>query len=335
MLTVRKYWKEISLIIGLTLLYRDSFFSRFFQDDRILLDVSKNINFLAPIANFPYRPLAINLFYGPINYFFGENPFPYHFVLFILFVLGLIFVYKISRSFFVTAFIAFNLSLFPLFYWVAISYFVFVFFAFFACAYFYQQKRIIISFIFFLFGLLSNELAVVFPSLLFLLDRKRIWPFFVISLIYFPFRLLISPFPKVPDYQIDISLKFFATARWYLLRLFNLPEGIRGENYAIYFLFFILLLICLIGFIRQIRQIKIIFWAVAWFFIGALPFFFLPGHMSAYYLTLSLYGPAVVIEKIIKTKYLKTTFLLVYLVLSFFGLEYLKNTHWIILKPAP
>lgn len=323
MMTVRRFWKEISLVLGLVILYRDSFFSRFFQDDFILLEIAKTRGLFEPIPNFPYRPVSIQIFYS-----LSRDPFVLHSLMFLFFLLGLYFVYKLTKDRFVVFLLAFNISLFPLFYWVATSYFSLAFFFVFAALYF---NNIFL----FVLGLLTNELVVVFPLLLLLwswfknkIEAKKLLPFFAVTAVYLPLRIFFIPFPQVVDYKLDFSLKFFATARWYALRIFNLPEGIRNQN-IILVLFVALVLLVILNFKRL--NLKLLVFAVLWFFIGALPFFFLPGHMSAYYLTIALFGPMLFLSSLIKK--FRILFLSVYLIMAFLGLEFLKTSHWIILKP--
>lgn len=80
------------------------------------------------------------------------------------------------------------------------------------------------------------------------------------------------------------------------------------------------------------RNLKLILFGAAFFVFGALPFFFLPNHMSAYYLTIALFGPALIAGNVIKSKKLIILFFLGYLLLTIFGLQFLSATHWIILK---
>jgi hypothetical protein len=319
---IRKYWKGISLVLGLTVLYRDSFFAPFFQDDFILLNIAKTYGLFEPIANFPYRPLAIQFFYN-----LSSNPFVLHIVMFLFFSGGLFFVYKLTKNWFAVYLLAFNISLFPLFYWVATSYFTLAFFFVFAALYFG-------NIFLFILGLLTNELVVVFPVLFLLwswfknkIEVKKLLPYFIISAVYLPLRIIFIPFPKAVDYTIEIG-KFLPTARWYALRIFNLPEGIRN-NPQILVLFVILVLLVLFNF--KNLNLRLLVFGGLWFFIGALPFFFLPGHMSAYYLTIALFGPVIFLSQTIKK--FKILFSVVYGVMAYLGLEFLKATHWIIIKP--
>ena len=314
----------------LAILYRNAFFARFFQDDFLLLQLAKSGNIFTPIANFPYRPLSIQIFYGFGFKLFGENPFGYHLLLFLIFIAALFFVYKLS-NWQTTVIYAFNVSLFPLFYWVAASYFVLAAFFVFGAVYFYKKQNFVIAFLFFLFGLLSNEIIVVLPLLLLLTKiSKKVWIFFFVDALYLLFRMRLA-LPQAKDYTLDFSLKFLTTFKWYFLRIFNLPEGRSAMNSLILVLFIFLIFILLASY-KNFSLKKFIF-GISWFFIGALPFFFLPYHMSAYYLTISLFGPAVFMSSLFNSnRKLGIIFLVLYLLLTVFGLDALSKTHWIILK---
>ncbi len=342
----------LGLLFGLVIFYRDSFFSLFFQDDFLLLKLSKQGNFIAPIPNFPYRPIAIQAFYSLGSLISGNQPFGFHLLSFVLFSGALLFVYLLSSQILKnpsaarlgTLFYAFNISLFPIFFWVATSYFVLAAFFTFGALYFFMRSgswSFTMSLIFFLLGLLSNELVLVTPVLLVLinyLQKTRLWirlvPYVVVGVVYALFRLQLS-FPSASDYHLNFGLKnFLTTLRWYFWRIFNLPEGVRtGASPMIYLLFIACLGIFIIILSKTTR--KWLIFSTLWFIFGALPFFFLPNHMSSYYLTLSLFGPAVLIGKsLADDKRLTIIFFIFYLLLAVFGLNYLSQTHWIILKPT-
>lgn len=80
------------------------------------------------------------------------------------------------------------------------------------------------------------------------------------------------------------------------------------------------------------KSIKIILFGSAFFIFSALPFFFLPKHMSSYYLTIALFGPALIFGKSVKGRKLTILICLCYLLITILGLKFLSQTHWIILK---
>lgn len=342
-------------VVGLVLIvfYFPAFFGHFFQDDFLLLKLARG-NPLAILPHFPFRPVAIQLYFGLGLALFGQNPFGFHLLLFLFFLAGLYFAGEVTRHLFpneitpVLIFYAANVSLFPLFYWVATSYFTLALFFFFASLFLFLQKSrssLVGSILLFAAGLLSNEIILVTPVLfclfLWLNHQKIPWRkiawFVVVDLSYLLFRLGYTSAPLASDYRLDFSLRFLATFRWYFLRLFNLPEGIKIRGGAeIYFLFEFFVFIVFLRSIFLWQQGKFPgrygLFALAWFFVGALPFFFIPGHMSAYYLTLSLFGPAVFLTKLFDQSKLLLLVLIVYLGLSLLGLSYLAQTHWIILR---
>lgn len=343
------------MIFLLAVFYWPSFSARFFQDDWTLLAVARSNDYFSPISGFPYRPFSIGVFYSLGAFLFGESVLGFHLLLF-LFFCGLAgFVYLLANKILrqeslgltATVLFVFNVSLFALFYWVATSYFTLGAFFVFASVYFFLDKgscRHAVSLIFFVLAILSNELAIVTPALIgvfrFLKEGvswARLTPFLGISVFYLVWRSQLS-LPAAADYTVDIT-RFLATARWYILRAVNLPEGVLMASPVIYLLFFLLLLFIIIMVVRSLvsRSFpgRLFAFAVVWFFMGALPFFFLPFHMSAYYLTVALFGPLVFFVRLFSLdKRMLWLFTTIYLVMAVLGIEFLKETHWVILKPT-
>lgn len=353
----KKYIQFVLLSLGLVLLYFNSFTARFFQDDFLLLDLAKKGDYFTPIQNFPYRPISIQVFYGVASLLFGKNVLGFHLLLFLFFLASLYFIYKIAELIFLkerlTPFCAvilysFNISLFPLFYWIATSYFTLAAFFVFGGIFFYFKKgrfHYFLSWLFFVLGLLSNEVVLVYPLLILSIgmlineiNLKKIISFVFVDVLYLIFRVLyISP-PLASDYKMDLSLRTISTFRWYFLRIFNLPEGVKiSAGPGIYFLSAVLVFSISIRILIMIKNktfpLKLGIFSLFWFLTGAFPFYFLPNHMSSYYLTLSLFGPLVLFSKVLsQNKLTLCLFFVSYVLLSFLGLEYLSKTHWIILK---
>lgn len=353
----RKYIQFVLLAMGLVFLYLNSFTAGFFQDDFLLLDLAKKGDYFTPVQNFPYRPLSIQVFYGAASLLFQKNVLGFHLLLFLFFLASLYFIYKIAElilpkslaPLYTVVLYSFNVSLFPLFYWIATSYFTLAGFFVFGGIYFYFKKRgfhHLLSWSFFVLGLLSNEIVLVFPLLILLvsvlinkIDIKRIISFIAVDSLYLIFRVLCITPPQASDYEVDFSLRVISTSRWYFLRIFNLPEGVKiSAGPEIYFLFAVLMFFISIRILIMIKNktfpLRLGIFSFFWFLTGALPFYFLPDHMSSYYLTLSLFGPLVLFSEILsQNKLTLCLFFVSYVLLSFLGLEYLSKTHWIILKP--
>lgn len=339
---MKKWLKILLLVLIVGAVYRDSFTSAFFQDDKILLGLANTGNPFRIIANFPYRPISQEIFYR-LNYLaFGLNPTGYHLALFAFFVGSLVLIYKLSRSFLAVFFYALNISLFANFYWIATSYFTIGAFFFFLTQYFYVRKKALLTTITFILAMGSNEIAFVLPIVFLAINwLENSWPKwfwgFVISLpILFWLRILIG-LPQAQDYTLAVSGSAISTFRWYLIRVLNLPEGIQRISTPIIFgLFGVVVAVLGFSLIRYLltkdKNIKLLLFGGVYFVLATLPFFFLPNHMSAYYLTISLFGPALIVGEVVKGKKLVTIFCVCYLLLTILGLEFLSQTHWIIRK---
>ncbi|OGG03952.1 hypothetical protein A2W14_05810 [Candidatus Gottesmanbacteria bacterium RBG_16_37_8] len=352
LLNKNHYLVILSVILLTVILYWPSFSSPFFQDDVVVLR-SKNIsNFLTTLPKNRYYPVSVQLFYSFSKSVFGLNPFGFHLILFIFSSLSLFLIFSLARkillddkkAYLTVFFYAFNISLFANFYWVAVSYFVFGGFFIFLSLYFYWQKNFLtLSLISFVMALLSNELAFVYPFLLTITSwyfkkwSKSLIFFLIIGFLYILFKIFLIGFSTNTDYTLNF-FGIFSTARWYLLRAFNLPEGIKfASDRSLLILFVIFLMFLLISFYYRLKSKKIDFrlylFSLFWFLIGALPFFFLPMHLSSYYLTVALFGISLFFSNLLsENPRILLLAILVYFLLTFRGLIFLSQTHWIILK---
>ncbi|MCL4397618.1 hypothetical protein M1403_01175 [Patescibacteria group bacterium] len=350
---------EVYLLSGIILLsafvYRDSFNARFFQDDRIAMDMAGSGNWLATVPDvYHYRPVSIQLFYGLSRNLFGLNPIGYHLAEFAAYSLTVVVVYLLLKKILKsrekamtgTFVYALNVSLFGNFFWIATSYFSLGALFYFLAAYLYLKPGIaatVATFLVTILAIFSNELALTLPFIFLVLSwhfgswSKRLVGSFVLAGFYFVAKLKIIGLPRVSDYSYSLSGRVLVTARWYLFRGLNLPEGVRFEaGNVILWLFLVLIFLMTIGLMRyfSLRQphARILLLSGVWFIVAAAPFYFLPNHMSSYYLTMALFGPALFVGEIVSESWLRATVLPVYLWLTIVGLEFLSRTHWIILK---
>lgn len=355
-IAIRSHWKAICLVLGIIFLYRDSFFSSFFQDDRLQLDMARSGNWLATVPNNNhFHPISIQLFYSLGDLLTPNNPFGFHFILFLVFIATMKLFYDLSyqflkdknKAFLAVIFYSFNLSIFANFYWIANSHFALAPLFALLTIFFYQKKsRLsgILTPVSFLLGLGSNELFYIFPVGLLLyafftknLKIGRLVSVLVADVIAVILRLLLLHLPTQSAYRFTFDLRVLKTIQWYLLRVVNLPEGIRNKNNLILYVFLVILLSLIsISFykLHQKRGVRwpILIFGTLWFLIFGLTFFLLPNHMSAHYLSTSLFGPVLIFAEILSGKKLTLAVIITYLLMSYFGLEFLKATHWIILK---
>lgn len=337
-----KKWLSL-LVILVALVYRNSFTSPFFQDDLVLLNLAKRGNFLQPIANFPYRPVSQPIFYWFSSSLFGANPVGFHWLLFLFFIGTLILVFKIAgvllkdnkQAIFAAFFYATNVSLFANFYWIATSYFTIGAFFFFLTIYFYLSKKPIPCLTSYILAIGSNEIALMLPFVFILVGwfknfwPRELWLYFVTLPAVVLWKLVIG-LPTTSDYAL--SLNFLPTLRWYFFRAINFPESIqRVSSVVIYFPFIIFLTLLLFS-LARVRDLRLIVFSVVFFLLSALPFFFLPSHMSSYYLTMALFGSAILFSRVTNLGKLGFVAAACYLLVTILGLDFLSQTHWIILK---
>lgn len=334
-----KKWLSLLLVL-VALVYKDSFTSPFFQDDKILLGLP-----LTPISNFPYRPVSQAIFYSLSQSLFGLNVFYYHLALFLAFVATIFVIFRLaklllkdrSKALVATFFYALNISLFANFYWVATSYFTIGALFFFLTILFYLEKKTLLTIVTYLLALGSNELAFVLPLIFAAFGwylnswPKRLFGFLVsLPILLWP-RLLIG-LPQAVDYSLSVG-QSLATFRWYAIRVLNFPEGIqRSSDYLLIAAGIVAVSVFIVSFWRHRPNFRLLTLGGIFFVLAACPFFFLPQHMSSYYLTMALFGPALVVGETVTNRKLLIVFLATYLLLTIRGLDFLRQTHWIILK---
>lgn len=345
-----KGWLKFFLLLLLVIfIYRDSFASRFFQDDKLNIELAASRNFLAviPGANH-FRPVSVQGFYTLGELVSAGNPLGYHLLGFVIFAATLVLVYKTAffftgnpgQSSIITLLYATNISLFANFFWIANSQFIIGGFLFFLTFLLFYHKRFFpLAIPVFLIGLASNEqilmLILVLPVISFFWKKPFAKNAFIVlcalGIIWVGLRTLLFKLPVNPDYTISLNpIVAVQTFRWYILRALNLPEGIKLTADRLFTGVWILFLFSLI---RRKVNWKLILTGVFWFIVTLGIFIFLPKHMSAHYLTVALFGGSLIISELLpKRNMLFAVALVFYLFLTIRGLDFLSRTHWIILK---
>jgi hypothetical protein len=368
------------IVIFYFFLYWSSIQNFFFQDDFLLLDISRANNlkellkFFQPISGFPYRPLATHGFYFLLQSIFGVNSIIFHLItLFWLLINGLL-IFKILNTIFKKK----NVAIIGLFFyltspihymtlfWVATFYFAqgatFFFLSFYSFLKFlksYEKTYLFVSLAAYILGSLSNETVLVLPLLLLiyvLLERrtltkavkglKTILPYFLVGGFLIFFRLHYAGLPEADDYALSLNFSFFRTLQWYTLRSFGLPEGIRFMNNRVLITVIFMIFISFLGLNRLLlkkfrldkRDLNKIILGISWFVLGALPFYFLPKHLSSYYLEIAILGMIIIwltwLSPIfLNTKKVKVLIILLtitsYGLLSLISIRSMQDTHWV------
>ncbi len=364
----------ILLIITTLIIYYPSLTHPFFQDDFLLLHLSQAnsltdlLHFLKPIANFPYRPLATHFFYWFLQSLFGLNYVAFHLVTlslhfintFLVFRLALYFTKHRHLSLFGAYIFSISATHYMTLFWIATAYFLkgttFFLAAFLTYLAFPTSRRrrlYFASLVLFLFGLLTLEVLLLFPLLLLLYHLlleplpplkllKTLFPFFLLSVIFLLIRLVFSTKPDLPDYQFVFSLQALSTLRWYLLRSFSLPEGIKFISSK-----YLHLVLAAAAFLPLLfsrltapsslpklpRQLS---FSILWYLLGALPFFFLPHHLSIYYLEISTVGFVLLLlfwlQPNLKNTLVSTLIIIVlplFFLANFASVRAMQQSHWV------
>lgn len=346
---MKNWLKFILLLILVTFIYRDSFTARFFQDDKLNIELAASRNFLAviPGANH-FRPVSVQGFYTLGKLVSPGNPLGYHLLEFIFFAATLFLVFQTAKfitnnqkqPLIITFLYATNISLFANFYWIANSQFVLGgFFFFLSFLLFYSKKYFWLAVPVFLLGLASNEQIIsavlVLPVISYFFKKpfsKYIYAaLLALAVFWIGLKVFVFGMPTTTDYAVSLNpVTALATFRWYVLRALNLPEGVKltaDWTMAGAWLVFLLSLI------RGKINWKMILVGVFWFVATLGIFIFLPNHMSAHYLTVALFGSSLIISELLpKKKIFLVVALVLYLFLTIRGLNFLTQTHWIILK---
>jgi len=167
------------LYIFVFVFFRRALSTFYFQDDFFFLRISRAAHiqdffaFFSPIKTFFYRPLSSEVFYF-YTHFFHESIFFAHGLVFILFCIGIYFLYKVisdltnSSRLSYLAILLYSLHfthVFQLYYLgTAQEIFAFVFLT--ITFYLFLKNKYRLSFLFFTCSLLSKESAVLFPIFL-------------------------------------------------------------------------------------------------------------------------------------------------------------------------
>ena len=359
---------KILLVLVLVVVVRSFWsllFYNFVTDDFFYLFISK-FNGIGDFLNFFsfshsdssgyifYRPLTTQVYYGIIHKLLGLSPFYYHFLNFFLHLVNTCLVFYLallifpkSKFFALIAALFFGLNASQT---IAIAWagnfqeIGATFFILLSIIFLYrgicERKNfmMILSFVFFVFSLMSKEIAMVFPFIGLLLimifgrrrDLVKIVPFFAVLLIYSFFHFVKYPFRQSEAYTFLIDTQAINTLRWYIWWALGFPEpfiNYIGNNFKIlpevwvsflreavvsFSLFVLLNLLILSGIFliirdnfKKILDAKFLFFII-FYIIFLMPVLFLPQNKYAYHQSTALVGfalaLAMLLKKVIETK---------------------------------
>lgn len=335
----------LSLLVSF-LIYKSSLEGYFFQDDWFTLRISKAVNLQDFLGFFVprndviyYRPLGMQLPFFILQSLFGVNALPFHILIFsthaINILLVYLLIYLIKKDKLVAALSAFLYGVsavhyIPMF-WPATYAFLSGPLFFFLSFILFIKYRYFLSFSFFILGLLTNEMIIVLPAVLFLysfylkkLRIKRLLPFFLAAVLIFVVRFLIFTPPVKGSYQLGLGKEILINLKAYLLWSFNWPEEIKAQftsffkvnqqfikDFGDYFwkymavtLINITLMFIIPGVIIILKKkrniLPVLFLGLAWFVVALTPVLFFSQHSYSYYLPISLVGMLLAVISLFK-----------------------------------
>lgn len=243
------------------LLFRKAYKVDFIFDDFFFLKIGKAesvgefFNFFSPLKDYFYRPIPTELYYFFIN-ITGQNLFLAHSVVFLVYFLGLFFLYKVTvilsknnvLAYLLTFLYAIHFThifqLYQLATFIEICLFTFLVTSF----YFFLQKKYFISLLFFIFALMSKETAVLFPLALFVYEflqhrsfhyrsYKHLLYYFVIAAAFAVlFQSGTAKVSEIDTYKIHLSPRLILNnIEWYFLWSLGVPNFVPNYIKSILF----------------------------------------------------------------------------------------------------
>lgn len=325
-------------------LYRDSFGAYFFQDDWFSFRISQASSFSDFFAFFLprsdviyYRPLGMQLPFFILRSIFGFSPLPFHILAFATHTINVILVFVLVRLLTKREIVALLSAFFYAtsavhyipFFWSATYAFALgptaFFLSFILFLVFLDRKKtasLLSSLVVFILGLLTSEMVVVLPVIIFvyiLLFKKSklssyLLSYIFVSLLIFLPRFIFFPPPSEGIYQLGLGRHILTNIKTYFFWSFNWSEILTEQmikpfhfnteftrEYGVYITvslitFFISLVLFYILplFLTKLKLdkkfLRLFALGIAWFIIGLSPVFLFPYHKYPYYLPISLVG---------------------------------------------
>jgi len=331
----------------------------FFMDDFYFLSISQAdnlrsfLNFFKPIKYIPYRPFSQQMFFFPLQKFFGLKPFYFHFLIVFVHGVNSFLLYKIIRKMTKDDFKAKLISLmyssaslhFVGLFSITGSYIIFGIFYFLISLLMWQnfeknnQKKLyLLSLLFFFLAIFSAEIAFSLPLIILLFAKKDKFKFVIPHFFLISFNLIINKLwagaPKTKSFQLQFN-RILSTLKWYFLRFLGLPEGIRNgyqwEKKLIYGGVFCLVSLILFALFKKrkllLQNKKEFIRYFGWCLIGSFPFVLMPDHLNPIYFSVSFIAFLLFLSKILSKK-IFFIYSFIFIVISFLSVRLLLHTHW-------
>ncbi len=348
----KKILPFLIIFLGVLILYYPALSTYFSQDDFFHFKVSQTDGTLSGFINLLefhsfkergiafYRPLSRELPFNIYYSVFGLNPIPFRIFIFLIHFINIYLVYIFTQKLFNKKLLSYFVSFFfgitgahvAAFYYLAggIQTLLATTFTLSTLLLFLKYLKTntvsfkYLSYLTFIFGIISEEQALIIPFLLIgliLISNKKIkeyirdlLPYFVMILIILCIEAFKIGFSSSEQqYKLVFNIKTaFNSMSWYSIWALGMPETLIDfvlpgfklnpnllrywSNYYLFIFpsFFISVGIIIFSFISLLFKNKIIFkdkkfiFALIWFPLGLLPVILLPLHKSTHYLEISL-----------------------------------------------
>lgn len=333
----------ITTLICTAFLYRHALTSYFFQDDWFTFRISQAVN-IADFLNFfiprkdviYFRPFGMQIPFFLMNQVWGINAVPYRLLTFFTHLVNTFLIYLLFKRLIRDKFYSWLgtfmyatsvVSLIP-FYWFATYSFILCVTFFFLSSLFFlrfvdskKYRFLAASFIFYIIGLLTNELVAPLPiiwSIYLILTKKYkmilyLLPHYLLTLLIIILRFVWFSPPTHGLYRMELGWHIFANLKTYFFWTFNWYEILTDQmikpfifsfwvmdyypHFAYFSIigFFILLALIFIGLfnLRQNKNAnsrKLLVFAVIWYPVALLPVLLFNQHKFPYYLPVALTG---------------------------------------------
>ncbi len=306
----------ILALLGLAALvvYFRSFGNFFVQDDFILITEYTKSNLLSSLVsifNYPavshYRPIH-DLYFVLSGFLFGRNYFGYHFVSLLVLILSSFLIFKVSKEISqdekvgLTAGLLYAISPihFLSIYWISGNAVLLGFMFFVFSLYCLIKKRYLFSAVLFGISFLASESFVIGVAVILgylLLFKQRVPKSYLLAVIFSAVIfaivrfLFLTPKAAFVAYSFEFSSSVFLTLKYYLLRIAGISEAANdlGQTLLAVLFMVITLVISSLDF-KNKPALRIYFLAIIIVISGFFPFVFIPNHLGANYMSLSLFG---------------------------------------------
>jgi len=346
-INIRKIIIPALIILLPLVIFRRSFSVYFFQDDFFALSISEIsklkdlFRFFVPRDDIQfYRPLSVEIYYFINRSLFGLNPLPFHIIGWLFFFINILLVYSLSSfylnkkisSLIITLLYATSSIHYDSLFWLAnFSYILgttFYFLGFYIYKK-YSSKFYAIIFTVFIFGLLSSELLITLPIVIFfdslisreILNKEKIIlisGLFLLMAVYLYMRFSLFKV-NTESYNFMFGSSALSSFRFFILFFLNFPETIKDQLINFYSLrkdffesfpfqtiiftanlliFPILLFFIPISELVRMRKLgkyltsnwDTLIFALSWTIITLIPVIFIQVHFSPHYGSISLFG---------------------------------------------